>query len=112
LSGQARRDIVAAIVALALGGAIARIDASPGWDDTGITVGLLVVAAALAAAISGRRPWLWALLVALPTPLVEITSNGALASMVAIVPAALGAVGGYVLARAVESERQAGRPGT
>ena len=69
-----RRDQVAAIVALVAGIAIAFLDSRPGWDDTGITAVCLAVAAAFAAAIAGRRPWLWAIASGIWVPLVEVRS--------------------------------------
>lgn len=95
------RDTIALVVAAFGGLAIAWIDASPGWDDTGITAGLLLIAAAAGAAISGRRPWLWALLVGLPTPLVEMSRGGDPAALAALVFAAIGAAMGYSVARLI-----------
>jgi hypothetical protein len=94
-------DNIALVVAVISGLAIAWIDASPGWDDTGITAGLLVIGAGVAAGISGRRPWLWALLVGLPTPLVELAQGGDPAVLAALAFAAIGAAAGYLIARAV-----------
>ncbi|HVQ22088.1 MAG TPA: hypothetical protein VMT36_02350 [Candidatus Saccharimonadia bacterium] len=95
------RDTIALVIA-ALGGlAIAWIDASPGWDDTGITVGLLVIAAAAAAGLSGRRPWLWALVVGLPTPFVEMSRGGDPAVFAALFFAAIGAAVGYSVGRLI-----------
>jgi hypothetical protein len=94
-------DNIALVVAAIGGLAIAWIDAGPGWDDTGITAGLLVIGAGLAAGISGRRPWLWALLVGLPTPFVELAQGGDPAVLAALAFAAIGATAGYLLRRAV-----------
>src|SRR3954469_24785997 len=60
------RLLALGLVAIALGTGIGSIDSRPGWDDTGVTAGLLILAAALVSAIDGHRPWLWALLVGLP----------------------------------------------
>jgi hypothetical protein len=95
------RDNIALVVAVFGGLAIAWIDASPGWDDTGITAGLLVIGAGVAAGISGRRPWLWALLVGLPTPFVELSRGGDPASLAALAFAAVGAAVGYSVGRVV-----------
>jgi hypothetical protein len=98
--GSGRQRVLFAL-ALGVGVAIALIDSSPGWDDTGVTVGLLVVTAALAAALSGRRPWLWALLVGAWTPALEIARGGQPASLAALAFSAVGAAVGYLCARAV-----------
>ena len=76
---------------------IALIDASPGWDDTGITAGLLILGAGVLAAIAGDRPWLWALLVGLPTPAVAMVSSGNTGAVLAVGFAAVGAVGGWLV---------------
>ena len=105
LASARHRDTIALVVALSSGLAIAWIDAGPSWDDTGITAGLLALAGGLAAVVSGRRPWLWALLVGLPTPLVESTGGGDVATfglvgLATIGFAAAGAAVGWVLSRA------------
>ena len=97
------RDTIALVVAAIGGLAMAWIDARPGWDDTGITAGLLVLVAGAAAGISGHRPWLWAILVGLPTPVVEVARGGDAASVAALGFAAVGAAGGYLIARAVRA---------
>ena len=81
--------------------AIGFVDSRPGWDDTGITAGLLILAAGAAAIVSGRRPWLWALLLGAGTPLLEIPTGGSLASLAALVLAAVGALAGWLVSRSV-----------
>jgi hypothetical protein len=98
-----RRDWLGSILALGAGLAIAVVDSRPGWDDTGITAGALVLAAALAAFVTGRRPWLVALLVGLPTPLLEVPRNGQPAAFAGLVFAAVGAVVGFLAARSIRS---------
>ncbi|MEP6638462.1 MAG: hypothetical protein ABJC39_03865 [Chloroflexota bacterium] len=88
------------VAAGAAGSAIALIDSIPGWDSTGITAGLLFVSAGVAAAIGRDRPWLWALLVGLPTPLFETAQTGQLGSWLALIFAATGAATGWAFARA------------
>ena len=95
------RDTIALVVAFSGGLAIAWIDASPGWDDTAITATLLVLFACLAAGLSRRRPWLWALLVGLPTPFVELADGGDPAALAALTFAAVGAASGYLVGRAI-----------
>ncbi len=85
--------------AAAAGVAIGFLDSRPGWDDTGITAGLLILAAGLVAGISGRRPWLWAILVGAGTPLFEIPTGGSPASLAALGFAAVGALVGWLVAR-------------
>jgi len=98
-STASRRYATAFVVAVAAGIAIALIDSSPGWDSTGITAGLLLIGAGVASAIGRNRPWLWALLVGLPTPLLETVRDGNTGSWLALGFAALGAAIGWVIAR-------------
>jgi hypothetical protein len=86
-------------VAVMAGVAIGYVDSRPGWDDTGITAGLLIVAAGAVAAVSGRRPWLWAILVGAWTPLIEIPTGGSPASFAALLFAAVGALAGWLVGR-------------
>lgn len=55
---------------------IAWIDNRPGWDDTGITAGLIVLTAALFGFLTPERPWVWALTVSSWIPLYSITKTG------------------------------------
>jgi len=48
-------------VALVLGLLIALLDSRPGWDDTGITAGVLFCVTVLLGAAMPRRAWVWAL---------------------------------------------------
>ena len=88
-----------AIVAMVVGVAIGLVDSSPGWDSTGITAGALVLTAAVAAWLGRDRPWLWALLVGLPTPILDIVRTGNTGSVLGLGFAALGAVVGWALRR-------------
>jgi hypothetical protein len=97
------RTIGAAAIALVGGIGLALMDSSPGFDDTGITaVGLLVVAA-VAAAIDGRRPLLWALAVGAWIPLLEIPAARSSAPLAALVFAGVGAAVGYLAARGLKA---------
>jgi len=88
------------VVALAIGVVIAVIDSRPGWDDTGITVALLALSAGAVAAVAGERPWLWAILVGAPTPIIELSTTGNTGSAMALAFAAVGAGIGWAIRRA------------
>jgi hypothetical protein len=105
LAGLDRRPIVGMAAAAAAGVAIALIDSSPGWDDTGITVFGLFLAAAISAAIAGRWPWLIALLVGGFVPLIEIPRGGESGPLFALLFAGIGAGVGYMLGRVFETSR-------
>jgi len=70
------RELTIAAVAVVAGLAIAWVDSRPTWDDTGVTAGALLLAAAFAAG-AGLRWWGAALLVAAPILLAELRSAGA-----------------------------------
>jgi len=55
--------------AVALGLAIAWVDARPHWDDAGITAGMLLLSAGFLGLMGPRRPWLWALGIGVWIPL-------------------------------------------
>jgi hypothetical protein len=76
------------------------MDSRPGYDDTGVTVVLLIAIAAVAAAIGGSRPWLWAILVGAWTPIIEMGSGGSTGSLLALVFAGLGSAVGFLARRA------------
>jgi hypothetical protein len=93
------RDGLLGLVAGAIGLTIGYVDSRPSWDDTGITAALLLLTSAMGAGLSGRRPWLWALLVGIGIPLFELWGPGGTASLAALVISTLGALGGYALVR-------------
>ena len=88
-------------MALLLGLGVAWMDSRPGFDATGITVVLLLTGTLAVAAVSGRRPWLWAMLIGAWTPILEIGGGGSPASLAALVIAGVGAAIGYLIARLV-----------
>jgi hypothetical protein len=53
------------------------MDSRPGWDDSGITAGLIVLIAALYGYLYPARPWIWALTVSswIPLHAIVLTSN-------------------------------------
>jgi hypothetical protein len=87
-------DWLLLVGALVLGLAVALVDSSPGWDDTGVSAGVLLVVAGLFGAARPSRAWLWALALGLWTPVLGIAVRGNLAALIALVPAFLGAFAG------------------
>jgi hypothetical protein len=101
-----RREAFALPLAIGAGLAIALLDSRPGWDATGVTAILLVLAAFVSAALAGRHPWLWALLVGGWILLLEIPSSGQPGPAIALLFSATGALAGYGLARLVREPSQ------
>ena len=95
-----RRDALLAVPVTLIGLAVGYFDSQPTWDDTGITVALILLTAAMAAGLSGRRPWLWAVLSGAWVPIFEITGRSGAASLLALLVAVVGSAAGYALARA------------
>lgn len=59
-------------LALAAGLFIAYVDSRPTWDDTGITVGFILLSSGLLTLVGYRRPWLIALAIGAWLPVYEI----------------------------------------
>ena len=64
------------VLSLVTGVLIAWMDSRPGWDDTGITAGTIVLVSALFGYLRPSRPWIWALTVSCWIPLHAILSTG------------------------------------
>lgn len=87
-------------LALVAGLAIAYVDSRPTSDSAGVTVFALVGIAGVIAFVARRRPWLWALLVGLPTPLAEVPQYHDASPIAAVAFAGVGAAIGWTLAEA------------
>ena len=86
-----------AILALAIGLGIGYVDSLPTWDDTGITVGALVISAGLLAILRPRIWWVTGLLIGAPVPLFNFLRTGGWQATAALAFALLAAgIGGLV----------------
>jgi hypothetical protein len=85
------------VVSLAAGGVIAWVDTRPGWDDTGITAGALLIVSGLAS-LAGLPWWTAAAIVVCPLLLAEARTVG-WGLAVAPALAVAGALGGALLRR-------------
>jgi hypothetical protein len=74
---------------------IAYVDSRPTWDDTGITVGFILLARCALALAGYKQPWLLALAVGGWLPLYEIIASRSFASLVALFFAFIGAYAGW-----------------
>lgn len=68
---QAPMQKVLLTIAILAGLLIAYVDSRPTWDDTGITVGSMLLTCGLLTLLGHKRPWLIALAVGIWTPLYE-----------------------------------------
>lgn len=98
------KNAIAIGLALVVGVLLASYDLRT--DDTGIEVGLLLIASISLAAIAPRRWWLIALCVGLPIPIVEIAvAHAALppGGVAALGVAIVGALVGFAIGRVSRS---------
>ncbi|MDP9246289.1 MAG: hypothetical protein M3O64_06495 [Chloroflexota bacterium] len=99
------RNPIAIGLALIVGALLAFYDLRT--DDTGIEVGLLLIASVTLAALAPKRWWLIALCVGLPIPIVEIAVAHATilpGGIAALAVAIVGALVGFAIARASRSD--------
>jgi hypothetical protein len=87
-------DWLLLLAALAVGLSLALVDSSPGWDDTGVSAAAVFAATAAFGAARPSRAWLLALAVGLWIPALGIVLHGNYPSLLALVPALLGAFAG------------------
>lgn len=76
------------------------VDSRPGWDDTGITVGVIFVVSALLGGVLKERSWLVALVTAAPLAILELVLTGGSGAFIAFIPAFVGAYAGAFARRA------------
>ncbi len=95
------------LIALAAGAIIGWMDSRPNWDDTGVTVGAILVATALLGAAMPSRAWVWGLAVGLWIPLFSLLTAWHPASLSGLVFAFAGSYAGVVGRRTLAPPRQA-----
>ena len=89
--------VPAVILSIVLGITIALIYSSPNWDDTGISVFMVLVAGFLCGYLAGQKPWLIALLVSIWIPLLSILTTQNYGAFLALAPGFIGAFAGYLV---------------
>ena len=82
-------------VAVLSGLFIAYVDSRPTWDDTGITVGTILLVCGLIALLGYQRPWLLALAVGGWLPLYERITTHNFGTILALIIAFIGAYAGW-----------------
>ena len=94
-----KASVILLIPAIMAGIAIAWIDSRPHWDNTGISVLIVLVAAAICGFFTSEKPWLTALAVGIWIPAFGILTTHNFGSLLALVPGFAGAYLGYILKR-------------
>jgi hypothetical protein len=90
-----RRWLFALIpLALTLGVAIAYVDSSPGWDDTGVSAAAVLGVSGLFGFVYPARPWLWGLAVGTWIPVFGVITEFNYPSLLALVFSFAGAYAG------------------
>ncbi len=84
------------VLAVIAGLLFAYIDSRPGWDDTGILAGAILLACGLISLIGFQRPWLLGLAVGAWIPLYGIVISHNPGSVLALVIAFVGAYAGWI----------------
>jgi hypothetical protein len=85
------------VLAVIIGLVITFVDSSPGWDDTGITAGLLLLSSAVLGFLLPRYPWLIALSVGIWIPLVSIFITHNYGGFIALIFSFFGAYAGMFI---------------
>lgn len=84
--------------------AIAFLDSSPGWDDTGITAGLILVTSAVCGFVYQRKLWLWAILTGLWIPMYSIVRTGDFMFLIIFLISFAGSYGGGLIGRKMRTK--------
>ena len=85
------------ILSIFLGMLIGYIDSSPHWDDTGVTVAMILFASSILGFVMPHRAWIWALSVGIWIPIWNIILNNNYSSVISIVIAFAGAYLGVLI---------------
>ena len=90
-------------IALVCGLLILWVDSRPGWDDTGISVGMLLLVTTILGFLLPKRAWLWALAVGIWIPLAAILVHQNYAAILALIIAFFGAYAGALAHKVLSS---------
>jgi hypothetical protein len=89
--------ILSLTLAITIGLVIAWVDSRPHWDDTGVSVFMILSAATLCGYLSTQKPWLIALAVGIWIPLFGVIAAANFGTLLALIPAFIGAYIGYFI---------------
>jgi uncharacterized membrane protein YccC len=96
-----KQFIISLILAIAIGLIIAWIDTRPHWNDTGVTVFLVLLSALVCGYISSQKPWLISLAVSIWVPIFNIIIAHNYGALLALVPGFIGAYIGYLIRKTI-----------
>ncbi|MDR3667268.1 MAG: hypothetical protein P4L35_10540 [Ignavibacteriaceae bacterium] len=77
------------------------IDSRPHWDDTGITVGMILVSSAFLGFVMPRRAWIWAIALGVWIPVWNILQHNNYSSLIALPVAIIGAYIGVIIYKVI-----------
>lgn len=86
-------------ISLAIGFVIWRIDSQPGWDDTAVTAGMILLSTGVISLVQPRRPYVCAFGVCVWIPLFAIIEHGNISMLAVFLFGLAGAYGGSLLRR-------------
>src|SRR5690349_17411423 len=95
------------LAAMTLGLTLAWIDSRPNWNDTGITVGLVILTSGTFGFLKPKYAWLWAILIGIWIPFIEISQQGTYPSLLALVFAFVGSYLGALIEKLVTPKETA-----
>lgn len=91
--------VLQVFVACVIGLVVAWFDSRPRWDDAGISAFIVLGASFLVSVWSKQKPWLFALAVGVWIPAYGIAFSGNFGSILALLPAFMGAFIGWLMNR-------------
>jgi hypothetical protein len=100
------RSLAVILIAIAIGCVLGYVDSRPGWDDTGVTAGAVLISAAALALARPRAAAPVGVLVGLPVVLFDTILHGGYGSLLAFAFSMAGAALGYGVGR-VHGRQQA-----
>ena len=89
--------IIFVLLSLVAGISIGWIDTQPGWDDTGITIGLIFISSFILGLAAQKGGWLFGAVIGLCITLMNFFTSGKLDSAISILIAFAGVYGGVTL---------------
>lgn len=96
---MSRKFLLLLILSIIAGSAIGWIDSRPNWDDTGVTVGLIIISTAIMGGIMPEHAWLWGLVTGGIVSAMDIMLAANYGSLLAVAFAISGAYLGLLFTR-------------